>query len=364
MKGIPDEDLSLIETLIAKGQFKRALTFTEELAIEYPRNSRVWKNLGVVNRYLKNYEQAEKHFLYSIELDGSDVDTYCSLGGVYLSVGNFDKAVLYIEKGLYLSGNKSTFALLNYLVLQGRKGKLHETLLRFNDALNSSEAHCREDIDADRNLPWAYFDLALIYLFRSDMKHCRETITHAVRLASASWQLSSATFIYQLLTDSPNEETRLRAKEVVDLIDMLKGKYFAETEKKQCFVIMPFGKKLDEKDVEVSFDEVYNNFIKPIVEGEGLKCIRCDEVDEAGNIQKKMFQLIWDAEVALVDVSIPNPNVFYELGIRHSLRKAVTVIIRNKNATQLGIIAVEHDYSWPLILTGYTQFVHNKGIMF
>lgn len=333
MKGIPEEELSIIETLIAKGQFTRAVKSLEELAIANPRNPRVWKNLGVANRYLKNFEQAEKHFLHSIDLDEKDVDTYCSLGGLYLSLSEFEKSINYIEKGLFLSKNKNTFALLNYLVLKSRESKPHDILIRFNDALKESESKCREHIDSGENFPWAFFDLALIYFFRGNLNHCKDTIKEAVRMSSGSWQLNSANFTYKLLTESQDDGTSTSAQEVVHLIEKLKDEYFTETEKKTCFVIMPFGNKLDENDLEVNFDEVYYNFIKPIVESLGLQCIRCDEVDEAGNIQKKMFQMIWSSDVAIVDVSIPNPNVFYELGIRHSLRKSVTVIIRNKNAT-------------------------------
>jgi hypothetical protein len=180
------------------------------------------------------------------------------------------------------------------------------------------------------------------------METCRKAITQAVRLANASWQLKSATNTYRLLAESPQEKIHTGAIEVLELIDALKNEYFAEPDKRRCFVIMPFGKKLDEADVEVDFDEVYEKFIKPTVENAGLKCIRCDEVDEAGNIHKRMFQLIWQSDVAIADVSIPNPNVFYELGIRHALRKAVTIIIRNKNSNLpfniINMNAVEYDF--------------------
>lgn len=349
MQDNPSADLALIETWIAKGQFERALKPLEKLALENPKNARVWKHLGVAKQKLGNHEQAKKHLVHSIDLDETDVDAHCSLGGVYLSLGEFDKATASYERGLELSGNKSTYALLNYLAISGREGTLDEVLPRFDDALDAGEAGCREDIDAGRNLPWSCFDLAQMHLLRGEMEPCREAITQAVRLANATWQLNSASDIYRLMAESRDEEIRTGAVEVLELIDALKSEYFAEADKKRCFVIMPFGKKLDEADVEIDFDQIYEKFIKPTVEGEGLNCIRCDEVDEAGNIHTRMFQLIWDADVAIADLSIPNPNVFYELGIRHALRKAVTVIIRNKNATLpfniLNMNAVEYDFA-------------------
>ncbi len=93
---------------------------------------------------------------------------------------------------------------------------------------------------------------------------------------------------------------------------------------------MPFGEKTDVQGARVNFDRIYDEFIVPAVELAGLACERCDRIDEAGNIHRRMFQLIWTADVALVDLSLLNPNVFYELGIRHALRKSVTILVRRK----------------------------------
>lgn len=101
---------------------------------------------------------------------------------------------------------------------------------------------------------------------------------------------------------------------------------------KKCFVIMPFGKRdiLDSKGTVVEtidFDHIYHELIKNTVEELGIECERCDEITEAGSIHKKMFRGIFDADIAVVDITSLNPNVFYELGIRHALRKFVTVVI-------------------------------------
>jgi O-acetyl-ADP-ribose deacetylase (regulator of RNase III) len=46
-----------------------------------------------------------------------------------------------------------------------------------------------------------------------------------------------------------------------------------------------------------------------------------------------MFRGIFDADAAVVDITSLNPNVFYELGVRHALHKHVTLVIR-KNSNQ------------------------------
>jgi len=97
---------------------------------------------------------------------------------------------------------------------------------------------------------------------------------------------------------------------------------------KKCFVIMPFGKKIDINGKPIDFDKIYTNFIKGTLTNLGLKCVRCDEIEEAGSIHSKMFEHIFDADVAIVDTTALNANVFYELGIRHALNKHVTILMR------------------------------------
>jgi len=95
-----------------------------------------------------------------------------------------------------------------------------------------------------------------------------------------------------------------------------------------CFVIMPFGDKPDQEGNPIHFDEIYKSFIKDAVEELGIRCIRCDEIVQSGWIHSKMFNSINDADVVVVDITALNPNVFYELGVRHVLSRNVTVIIR------------------------------------
>ncbi len=104
---------------------------------------------------------------------------------------------------------------------------------------------------------------------------------------------------------------------------------------KKCFVIMPFGKKNDIDGTEVDFDHVYHELIEKAVEGLGVDCERCDEMINTGSIHKVMFRGIFDADVAVVDITSLNPNVFYELGVRHALHKYVTLVIRRNSTAPL-----------------------------
>jgi len=85
-----------------------------------------------------------------------------------------------------------------------------------------------------------------------------------------------------------------------------------------CFVLMPFGKKMDAAGRVTNFDSVYTRIIAPAVERAGLEPIRADEEKIGGTIHKPMFERLMLCHYAVADITGANPNVFYELGIRHA----------------------------------------------
>jgi tetratricopeptide (TPR) repeat protein len=94
-----------------------------------------------------------------------------------------------------------------------------------------------------------------------------------------------------------------------------------------CFVLMPFGKKTDAAGRVTNFDSVYQKIIAPAVEAAGLEPIRADDEKIGGTIHKPMFERLMLCHYAVADITGANPNVFYELGIRHALRPRSTVIL-------------------------------------
>lgn len=107
------------------------------------------------------------------------------------------------------------------------------------------------------------------------------------------------------------------------------------TRRPQAFVIMPFGNKLDADGRKIDFDSIYDQIIVPALVdpamaqagGPALDCVRCDHIAQAGWVHRQMIEHIHASEVVVVDLSTLNPNVFYELGVRHALRRSVTVLI-------------------------------------
>ncbi|WP_299246267.1 tetratricopeptide repeat-containing protein [uncultured Aquimarina sp.] len=99
-------------------------------------------------------------------------------------------------------------------------------------------------------------------------------------------------------------------------------------EEKTCFVIMGFGEKTDYKTGQTfNLDKTYKNLIKPVFEGLGFICFRADEIPSSGVIDTAMYESILKADFVVADLSTLNPNAFYELGVRHALKKNTTILI-------------------------------------
>lgn len=95
-----------------------------------------------------------------------------------------------------------------------------------------------------------------------------------------------------------------------------------------AFVVMPFGKKKGADNQPFDFNAIYNILIKPALEEAGFEPFRADEETASGDILTDMFQELLLADMVLCDLSIDNANAFYELGIRHALRKRGVVHIQ------------------------------------
>ena len=95
-----------------------------------------------------------------------------------------------------------------------------------------------------------------------------------------------------------------------------------------CFVIMPIGAG----DAYEVYLNRYLNIIKPAVEGlqkdseQIYNPLRADFISSTGSINRTVLQHIYNADVVLADLTDLNPNVFYELGVRHSLRNGTILL--------------------------------------
>lgn len=92
-----------------------------------------------------------------------------------------------------------------------------------------------------------------------------------------------------------------------------------------CFALMPFGRVQ-------SVQEVYRNHVAPAASRCGLRCERADDIYDISGIMQSIWESINRARLIIADLTERNPNVFYELGIAHTLGKPVIMITESIEA--------------------------------
>lgn len=125
----------------------------------------------------------------------------------------------------------------------------------------------------------------------------------------------------------------------------------------RCFIIMPFAfvkfttpegeqRSLNERKLK----HIYEALFKKAVESYDRKNVRFRAhryVSQRGNFVKGIVSHLDNADLVIADLTGLNPNVFYELGIRHTLRCGTLMLTQNKKelASDLSnYIAVEYKY--------------------
>jgi len=119
-----------------------------------------------------------------------------------------------------------------------------------------------------------------------------------------------------------------------------------------CFILMPFGKKPDAAGALIDFDAVYRELIAPAIKEAGLEPLRADEEQAGGIIHKPMFERLILCEYAVADLTAANANVFYELGIRHAVRPATTVLLFSEKSRLPFDVALLRAFPYPLNAAG------------
>jgi hypothetical protein len=96
------------------------------------------------------------------------------------------------------------------------------------------------------------------------------------------------------------------------------GRRFA-TKHDYCFVLMPFG---DMRELQA----VYRDHVKPTIERSGLHCERADDIYDVSGVMQSVWEGINRARLIVADLTERNANVFYELGIAHTIGKPVIML--------------------------------------
>ncbi len=115
---------------------------------------------------------------------------------------------------------------------------------------------------------------------------------------------------------------------------------------KSCFVVMAIGSQKSGEDELTADDlkEKYETLIKKAVQDaySGIEIVRVDEVSDQGTITTDIITKLLFSDFVIVDISHPNPNVYYELGIRHCSRTG-TILIKDKNIGANAPFDISHE---------------------
>lgn len=96
-----------------------------------------------------------------------------------------------------------------------------------------------------------------------------------------------------------------------------------------CFFIAPIG--TDGSEERQHSDLVMGSLLEPALEEFGLDLVRADAIAEPGMITSQVIRYLIQAPLVVADLTFHNPNVFYELALRHAVKRPVVQIIRSSD---------------------------------
>lgn len=102
------------------------------------------------------------------------------------------------------------------------------------------------------------------------------------------------------------------------------------SDNKECFFIAPIG---DEgSDVRERSNKVMEYIVEDAVSDHGYSVMRADQMDQPGSITNQVIQKTVDSELVIADLTGHNPNVFYELAVRHATGEPYIQLINSNES--------------------------------
>ncbi|WP_345911030.1 hypothetical protein [Bacillus altitudinis] len=106
--------------------------------------------------------------------------------------------------------------------------------------------------------------------------------------------------------------------------------------KKRAFIVMPIGQ--ENSEVRRSAEGIYQTVIKPILRDFGYESYAAHEIDDTGSINKQIIKRLLNDELVVANLTDLNPNVMYELAVRHATRKPIIIVCDKKTDLPFDII--------------------------
>ena len=120
-----------------------------------------------------------------------------------------------------------------------------------------------------------------------------------------------------------------------------------------CFMIMPYGRRPTQVEPssnapgEIDFNALWDKAFAPAIQSLGYDPVRADQ-DTGALIINQMIERIYFADLVLADMTIPNGNVYYEVGVRHAAKKTGCVLLAADWSKQLFDVAQMRTVRYPL----------------
>ena len=119
-----------------------------------------------------------------------------------------------------------------------------------------------------------------------------------------------------------------------------------------CFMIMPYGRKPTQAEAgrgvpEIDFNALWDRAFAPTIQALGYEPVRADQ-DTGALIITQMVERLYFADLVLADMTIPNGNVYYEVGVRHAAKEKGCVLLAADWSKQLFDVAQMRTIRYPL----------------
>ena len=120
-----------------------------------------------------------------------------------------------------------------------------------------------------------------------------------------------------------------------------------------CFMIMPYGRRPTQVEPsstapgEIDFNALWDKAFAPTIQSLGYDPVRADQ-DTGALIINQMIERLYFADLVLADMTIPNGNVYYEVGVRHAAKKTGCVLLAADWSKQLFDVAQMRTIRYPL----------------